>query len=146
MYEARARELLRLVGLEGFDNKYPYQLSGGMQQRTSLCRALIHDPALLMLDEPFSALDVFTREDLWAVLQNVWMAKKPTVVLVTHDLREAVYLADRVLVMSSRPGRIIAERTVELPRPRKLSMTYEPYSVGMVQELRDHISAARVAA
>jgi len=82
LYEARARELLRLVGLEGFDNKYPYQLSGGMQQRTSLCRALIHDPALLMLDEPFSALDVFTREDLWAVLQNVWMAKKPTVVLV----------------------------------------------------------------
>jgi len=143
VYEARARELLRLVGLEGFDNKYPYQLSGGMQQRTSLCRALIHDPALLMLDEPFSALDVFTREDLWAVLQNVWMAKKPTVVLVTHDLREAVYLADRVLVMSARPGRIIAERVNPLPRPRTLETTYTAEFQDLVHDLRGYIAAAR---
>jgi NitT/TauT family transport system ATP-binding protein len=143
MYEARARELLRLVGLEGFDNKFPYQLSGGMQQRTSMCRALVHEPALLMLDEPFSALDVFTREDLWGVLQQVWMTRKPTVVLVTHDLREAVYLADRVLVMSARPGRIVAERKVDLPRPRTLDSTYAPEFQALVHDLRRYIAMAR---
>ncbi|WP_160122926.1 ABC transporter ATP-binding protein [Rhodovarius lipocyclicus] len=143
MYEARARELLRLVGLEGFDSKFPYQLSGGMQQRTSMCRALVHEPALLMLDEPFSALDVFTREDLWGVLQQVWMTRKPTVVLVTHDLREAVYLADRVLVMSARPGRIVAERKVDLPRPRTLDSTYAPEFQALVHDLRRYIAMAR---
>lgn len=146
MYEAKARDLLTLVGLKGFEDKFPWELSGGMQQRTSICRALIHDPSLLMLDEPFGALDMFTREELWLAMQELWMARRPTVVLVTHDLREAVFLADRILVMSNRPGRIVAERTVELPRPRKLSMTYETYSVGLVQELRDHISAARETA
>jgi NitT/TauT family transport system ATP-binding protein len=146
MYEAKARDLLALVGLKGFEDKFPWELSGGMQQRTSICRALIHDPSLLMLDEPFGALDMFTREELWLAMQELWMARRPTVVLVTHDLREAVFLADRILVMSNRPGRIVAERTVELPRPRKLSMTYETYSVGLVQELRDHISAARETA
>ncbi|MFC7609895.1 ATP-binding cassette domain-containing protein [Teichococcus aestuarii] len=114
-YEAKARQLLAMVGLAGFEGKYPYQLSGGMQQRASLCRALIHDPQLLMLDEPFGALDIFTREDLWAQLQEVCLTLKPTVILVTHDLKEAVYLADRVLVMSSRPGRILAERRVPFP-------------------------------
>jgi NitT/TauT family transport system ATP-binding protein len=143
MYEAKARDLLTLVGLKGFEDKFPWELSGGMQQRTSICRALIHDPSLLMLDEPFGALDMFTREELWLAMQELWMARRPTVVLVTHDLREAVFLADRILVMSNRPGRIVAERTVELPRPRDLSMTYELYSVGLVQELREHISAAR---
>jgi NitT/TauT family transport system ATP-binding protein len=142
-YEAKAHDLLALVGLKGFEDKFPWELSGGMQQRASICRALIHDPSLLMLDEPFGALDMFTREELWLALQELWMARKPTVILVTHDLREAVFLADRILVMSARPGRIIAERTVELPRPRALTMTYEPYAVGLVQELRDHISAAR---
>ena len=146
MYEAKARDLLALVGLKGFEDKFPWQLSGGMQQRASICRALIHDPSLLMLDEPFGALDMFTREELWLSMQELWLARRPTVILVTHDLREAVFLADRILVMSARPGRIIAERTVELARPRALSMTYEPYSVGLVQDLRDHISAARVAA
>ena len=145
-YETKARELLALVGLKGFENKFPWELSGGMQQRVSICRALIHDPSLLMLDEPFGALDMFTREELWLAMQELWLARKPTVVLVTHDLREAVFLADRIFVMSARPGRMIAERTVELPRPRALSMTYESYSVGLVQDLRDHISAARVAA
>ena len=96
-----------------------------------------------MLDEPFAALDIFTREDLWAVLQDVWMARKPTVILVTHDLREAAYLADRVLVMSSRPGRIIAERAVDFPRPRTLETTYQPEFVALVHDLREHISAAR---
>jgi len=146
MYEAKARDLLALVGLKGFEDKFPWQLSGGMQQRASICRALIHDPALLMLDEPFGALDMFTREELWLAMQDIWLARRPTVVLVTHDLREAVFLADRIFIMSARPGRMIAERKVELPRPRALAMTYEPYSIGLVQELRDHISAARVVA
>lgn len=142
-YEAQAEKLLELVGLGGFGGKYPHQLSGGMQQRTSLCRALIHEPPLLMLDEPFSALDVFTREDLWAVLQQVWMARRPTVVLVTHDLREAVYLADRVLVMSARPGRIVAERVVPFARPRRLEDTYSAEFNAVVAELRQHIALAR---
>ena len=96
-----------------------------------------------MLDEPFAALDMFTREELWLALQDLWLAHRPTVILVTHDLREAVFLADRVLVMSARPGRIIAEQKIELPRPRTLSMTYEPVSVSLVHELREYISAAR---
>src|SRR6202022_4304174 len=145
-YEAKTRELLALVGLAGFEDHFPWQLSGGMQQRASLCRALIHDPSLLMLDEPFASLDLFTREELWLALQDLWLARKPTVILVTHDLREAVFLADRVLVMSARPGRIIDERVVDLPRPRTLDITYEPYSVGLVHELREHISAARSGA
>lgn len=144
-YLAKASELLAMVGLSGFENRYPWQLSGGMQQRASLCRALIHDPRLLMLDEPFGALDVFTREDLWDVLQDVWIARRPTVILVTHDLKEAVYLADRVLIMSSRPGRIIAERRVPYPRPRRLELTYEPEFQAIVHELRDRISEARKA-
>jgi len=142
-YEAQVHELLELVGLKGFDQKNPWQLSGGMQQRASLCRALIHQPELLMLDEPFAALDVFTREDLWGVLQNLWMARRPTVILVTHDLREAVFLADRVLVMTARPGRIMLEKTIDLPRPRTIEMTYTPHFQGMVQELREYIDEAR---
>jgi NitT/TauT family transport system ATP-binding protein len=142
-YVARAQRLLSLVGLGGFDQKFPYQLSGGMQQRASLCRALIHEPALLMLDEPFGALDVFTREDLWGELQTVCSTLKPTVILVTHDLREATFLADRVLVMSARPGRIIAERVVPFARPRTLDDTYRPEFQALVHDLREHISAAR---
>ena len=145
-YEAKARDLLALVGLKGFEDHFPWQLSGGMQQRASLCRALIHDPSLLMLDEPFASLDMFTREELWLALQDLWLARKPTVILVTHDLREAALLSDRVLVMSARPGRIIAERIVELPRPRTLAMSYDPYSVALVHELREHISSARSSA
>ncbi|MEH2472516.1 NitT/TauT family transport system ATP-binding protein [Nitrobacteraceae bacterium AZCC 2161] len=145
-YEGKARELLQLVGLAGFENRLPHQLSGGMQQRASLCRALIHDPKLLMLDEPFAALDIFTREDLWSVLENVCVARKPTVVLVTHDLREAVYLADRVLVMSARPGRIIAERTVPVDRPRRREDSFSPAFTALVQELRDLIDLARHSA
>jgi NitT/TauT family transport system ATP-binding protein len=142
-YVAKARDLLALVGLKGFEERFPWELSGGMQQRASLCRALIHDPSLLMLDEPFAALDMFTREELWVALQDVWLARRPTVILVTHDLREAVFLADRVLVMSARPGRIIAEHAIELERPRRLDATYKPYAVAMVHALREHISTAR---
>ncbi|GAA0566733.1 ABC transporter ATP-binding protein [Craurococcus roseus] len=142
-YEAEARALLALVGLAGFEDRFPWQLSGGMQQRASLCRALIHRPGLLLLDEPFGALDVFTREELWLVLQEVWRTRRPTVLLVTHDLREAVLLADRVLVMSARPGRIAAERRVPFPRPRALEGTYTPAFGAMVGELRALVGAAR---
>jgi len=145
-YEAKTRELLALVGLEGFERSFPWQLSGGMQQRTQLCRALIHEPSLLMLDEPFGALDMFTREDLWVSLQDLWMARRPTVILVTHDLREAAFLADRVLVMSARPGRILAERKIDLPRPRTHEMIFSAESAAIVHELRGHIGASRVAA
>jgi NitT/TauT family transport system ATP-binding protein len=145
-YRQKARDLLRLVGLDGFEDRHPWQLSGGMQQRVSLCRALIHDPALLILDEPFGALDTFTREELWGVMQEVWMTRRPTVVLVTHDLREAVYLADTVHVMSARPGRIIHERAVTLDRPRDLDVTYTPAFSRLVEDLRHHIQIARTAA
>ena len=142
-YEAEARALLALVGLAGFEDRFPWQLSGGMQQRASLCRALIHRPGLLLLDEPFGALDVFTREELWLVLQEVCRTRRPTVILVTHDLREAVLLADRVLVMSARPGRIVAERAVPFPRPRALEGTYTPEFGALVGELRALVGAAR---
>jgi NitT/TauT family transport system ATP-binding protein len=144
-YEAQAKALLALVGLGGFEARYPWQLSGGMQQRVSLCRALIHEPRLLMLDEPFGALDIFTREELWAILQDVWMARRPTVILVTHDLREAVFLADRVCVMSARPGRIVVSRAVDLPRPRTLETTFLPEFSALTHDLRGYISAARDA-
>jgi NitT/TauT family transport system ATP-binding protein len=145
-YEQKARELLALVGLKGFEGRYPWELSGGMQQRTQLCRALVHQPSLLMLDEPFGALDMFTREELWLALQELWMARRPTVILVTHDLREAAFLSDRVLVMSARPGRIILDRRVRSPRPRTLESVYSAETVELVQELREHINAARARA
>jgi NitT/TauT family transport system ATP-binding protein len=145
-YEAKARDLLGLVGLQGVESQYPWQLSGGMQQRVSLCRALIHDPSLLMLDEPFASLDMFTREELWLALQDLWLARKPTVILVTHDLREAALLSDRVLVMSARPGHIVAERVVDLPRPRTLEMSYSAYSVSLVHDLREQIGSSRSVA
>ncbi len=142
-YVARARNLLTSVGLGGQGDKFPWELSGGMQQRTSLCRALIHEPQLLMLDEPFGALDAFTREELWCVIRDLHKASGITVVLVTHDLREAVFLADRVFVMSSRPGRIVAERRVEFPRPRDLEVTFTSEFQDVVHELREHIVRAR---
>ncbi len=145
-YMAKAEALLAQVGLKGQGQKYPWQLSGGMQQRASLCRALIHEPKLLMLDEPFGALDAFTREELWCVIRDLHAAQKFTVILVTHDLREAAFLADRIFCMSSRPGRIIAERTVDLPRPRDLEVTYTPAFVDIVHELRARIAEARAAA
>ena len=142
-YRNKAEALLASVGLEGQGDKYPWQLSGGMQQRASLCRALIHEPQLLMLDEPFGALDAFTREELWQVIRDLHAEKNFTTILVTHDLREAVFLADRILVMSARPGRIIVDRTVPLPRPRSIEVQYEPEFTDIVHELRAHISEAR---
>ncbi len=142
-YEQQAEDLLSLVGLGGFGSRFPWQLSGGMQQRANLCRALIHDPVLLMLDEPFGALDAFTREELWQVMADLHAAKKFTVILVTHDLREAVYLADKVFVMSARPGKIIAERKVPFERPRPMDLIYEREFVDLVQDLRGLIADAR---
>jgi NitT/TauT family transport system ATP-binding protein len=142
-YVARAKNLLASVGLRDQGDKYPWELSGGMQQRTSLCRALIHEPKLLMLDEPFAALDAFTREELWCVIRDLHAARGITVVLVTHDLREAVFLADRVFVMSARPGRVLAERRIDIPRPRDLEVTFRPEFQDIVHELRAHIVRAR---
>ena len=142
-YVKRAENLLASVGLAGQSSKFPWELSGGMQQRTSLCRALIHEPKLLMLDEPFGALDAFTREELWCVIRDLHAARKITIILVTHDLREAVFLADRIFVMSSRPGRIVVERKIELPRPRDLDVTFTPEFQDIVHELRSHIVKAR---
>jgi NitT/TauT family transport system ATP-binding protein len=142
-YAARAENLLASVGLGGQGDKYPWELSGGMQQRTSLCRALIHEPQLLMLDEPFGALDAFTREELWCVIRDLHAARKITICLVTHDLREAVFLADRVFVMSARPGRVLVERKIDIPRPRDLDVTFTPHFQDIVQEMRSHIVRAR---
>jgi NitT/TauT family transport system ATP-binding protein len=111
-----------------------------MQQRSSLCRALIHEPQMLLLDEPFGALDAFTREELWGVLQRLWLDRKPTVILVTHDLREAVYLADTIYVMTARPGRMMSKTSVELSRPRTLKDTFKPEFIEPVQALRIQIS------
>ncbi|MCB8748108.1 ABC transporter ATP-binding protein [Rhodoferax sp. U2-2l] len=142
-YAERADALLAQVGLKGFGDKRPWQLSGGMLQRASLCRALVHEPQLLLLDEPFGALDQFTREELWAILQSLWMTQRPTVLLVTHDLRESAFLANRIAVMSARPGRILEEREVPFARPRTLEMSYSPEFATLVQQLRMRISHAR---
>jgi NitT/TauT family transport system ATP-binding protein len=135
----RARQLLTTVGLAGFEEKYPWELSGGMQQRASLCRALIHSPELLLLDEPFGALDLFTREELWDVLQTLWINQRPTVILVTHDLREAIFLADTVYVISPRPGKVIFKAKIDLPRPRTLEDTYRANFIELSHKLREQI-------
>lgn len=138
-YRDMAMEILTIVGLGDFALKYPWELSGGMQQRVSLSRALIHKPRLLLLDEPFGALDAFTREDLWSVLQDLWIELRPTVLLVTHDLREAVYLADTVYVFSPRPGSVISRTEIDIPRRRNLETTFEPQFHERVSALRAQI-------
>jgi NitT/TauT family transport system ATP-binding protein len=139
----RADVLLAAVGLSGFAERMPWQLSGGMQQRAQLCRALIHEPSILLLDEPFASLDTFTREELWSVLQELWSLRKCTVILVTHELREAVYLSETVHVMSSRPGRIIKSSSIDIPRPRSLESTFQPDFVELVHDLRHHIGRGK---
>lgn len=121
-YAETARRLIDLVGLTGFGDRRPYELSGGMQQRVGLCRALIHDPQILLMDEPFGALDAMTRESMNGELQRIWLERRKTVLLITHSIAEAVYLGDRVLVMGPRPGRIIGEVAIALPRPRSLEI------------------------
>ena len=139
----RALALLHTVGLAGYENQFPWQLSGGMQQRASICRALIHEPKMLLLDEPFGALDAFTREELWCILRDLLTLQKFNVVLVTHDLRESVFLADTVYVMSKSPGRFLVRRDIDLPRPRELELTYTKEFSDIVLELRSHIGAIR---
>jgi NitT/TauT family transport system ATP-binding protein len=142
-YAEKARGLLKSVGLAGYEDKFPWQLSGGMQQRASICRALVHEPKMLLLDEPFGALDAFTREELWCNLRDLQAAQKFNVILVTHDLRESVFLADTVYVMSKSPGRFLVRREIDLPRPRDLEITYTPRFTDVVHELRGHIGAIR---
>ncbi len=142
-FRQKAQELLALVGLAGFEHHHPWQLSGGMQQRVSLCRALIHNPKILLLDEPFGALDAFTREELWFVLQRVWLDRSPTVILVTHDLREAVFLASKVHVMSARPGQILLSKVVNFPHPRELELSYTPPFSELVYLLRQAIGTSQ---
>lgn len=145
VFRERVHALLAQVGLKDFANHYPWQLSGGMLQRSNLCRALVHEPDLLLLDEPFGALDQFTREELWQIMQTLYLDRKPTVLLVTHDLREAGYLANRICVMSARPGRIISDEPVNIPQPRDIGMIYSPEFVEMTQGLRELIAQVRKA-
>ncbi len=144
-YRAKALELLRSVGLDGFADRHPWQLSGGMQQRASLCRALIHEPDILLLDEPFGALDAFTREELWLVLQRLAADRGCTVILVTHDLREAIFLADTVYVMSRRPGKLVAQWEVGFPRPRELADCFTEGFLELFQGIRSQIGEVREA-
>jgi NitT/TauT family transport system ATP-binding protein len=134
----KAHALLEMVGLNGFEQKRPWQLSGGMQQRASICRALVHDPAVLLMDEPFGALDAMTREKMNLELQRIWWENRKTVMFITHSIPEAVFLADRVLVMTERPGDIAAIYDVTLPRPRSLAMMADPAFVALTQTIRRH--------
>ena len=138
----RAHQLLDLVGLKGFENRYPRELSGGMQQRVGIVRALIHDPALLLMDEPFGALDAMTRETMNVELQRIWMESRKTVLFITHSTSEAVFLADRVLVMTPRPGRIGDMLEIDLPRPRSLNVMNTPAFGAYVQRIRAALNAA----
>jgi NitT/TauT family transport system ATP-binding protein len=135
--ERRARELLASVGLAGFEDKYPHELSGGMRQRVSLCRALIHNPPQLLMDEPFGALDALTRDQLVLDLLQIWDERRMTVLFITHSVPEAVFLSDRVIVMTPRPGRIDRVIEIDLPRPRKLSMRETPAFAGYSREILD---------
>ena len=127
-YEPVARRLLEATGLGGFENRKPFELSGGMRQRASICRALVHDPPLLLMDEPFGALDALTREQIAMDIQRVWMEKRKTALFITHSIPEAVLLADRVVVMSPRPGRIVEIIDIDLPRPRRLDKVPERFN------------------
>ena len=141
--EARARDLLKLVGLAGFEDKRPSELSGGMRQRASLCRALVHRPEVLILDEPFGALDAFTREDLWLTMHRLREEEPFTGVLITHDLREAIFLADEVIVLSGRPATVQYSQTLPQRGPRSLDQLYTPEATDMLNILREQIKIAR---
>jgi len=132
---------IRMVGLEGFENRYPWELSGGMQQRVGIIRALIHDPAMLLMDEPFGALDAMTRDNMNLELQRIWMERRKTILFITHSIPEAVFLGDRVLVMTPRPGRIAEDRRIELPRPRPLDVMTTPEFGEHVRHVRTYFNS-----
>ena len=144
-YRARAMDLIHLVQLDGFEHRYPYELSGGMQQRAALVRALLHQPKLLLLDEPFGALDALTREAMGLELLRVWQANRTSIVFVTHSVLEAVFLSDRVVVFSARPGRVLDIVTVRLPRPRRLDMLGSPEVGAMANHIRGLLGAQVVS-
>ncbi len=135
----KAQDLIDLVGLDGFETSLPRDLSGGMAQRVALARALVHDPDILLLDEPFGALDALTRERMWTELSRIWQARQKTVIMVTHSINEALFLADRVLVMTARPGRIKLDMPVDLPRPREDEMRYTLHFGRLARKLKEAI-------
>jgi NitT/TauT family transport system ATP-binding protein len=139
-YQARAMALLKMVGLEGFEHKYPWQLSGGMQQRAAICRALVHDPKIILMDEPFGALDAMTRERMNGELQRIQMETRKTALLITHSIPEAVFLADRVVVMTERPGAIAAIYDVPIPKPRRLEVIGDPIFLELTRTIRRHFN------
>jgi len=142
-YKKQAGDLLELTGLNGFETKYPRELSGGMQQRVAICRALLPDPSLLLMDEPFGALDAMTREEMSLELLRVWEERKKTILFVTHSIPEAILLADRVVVMTPRPGRIARVIDVDLPRPRTVDMEFDPRFKAHSDDVRNLIFARR---
>ena len=135
----KTQEMIELVGLQGFEDSLPRDLSGGMAQRVAIARALIHDPDLLLLDEPFGSLDALTRERMWTELSRIWQARQKTVILVTHSINESLFLADRVLVLTQRPGRIKMDMEVDLPRPRVDDIRYTPHFGKLAMKLREAI-------
>ena len=141
--KARTTAALELVGLTHASSKLPGEISGGMKQRVGIARALSMEPKVLLMDEPFGALDAFTREELWCTLRDLWEAQRFNVILVTHDLRESVFLADTVYCMSKSPGRFVVRREIDIPRTRDLEVTYTPHFTNIVHELRGHIGAMR---
>lgn len=141
-YQARIQHLLETVGLAGFENKFPRELSGGMQQRASLVRCLSFDPSVILLDEPFGALDAFTRDEMNLLLLKLWSEQRKTIVFITHSIVEALFMADRILVMTPRPGRLAREVMVDLPRPRTLDMQSSPYFVETAREIKELIYAS----
>ena len=137
---AKAREMIELVGLQGFEDSLPRDLSGGMAQRVAIARALIHDPDLLLLDEPFASLDAMTRERMWTELSRIWQARQKTVIMVTHSINESLFLADRVLVLTQRPGKVKMDLKVDLPRPRKDDIRYTAHFGKLARKLKETIS------
>src|SRR5687768_1669605 len=135
----KTQEMIELVGLKGFEEAWPRELSGGMAQRVGLARALVHNPDLLLLDEPFGSLDAITRERMWTELSRIWRAKQKTVIMVTHSINESLFLADRVLVLTQRPGRVKLDLDVDLPRPRRDDIRYTPHFGKLARKLRQAI-------